>query len=740
MKNPLFVRTAARCLGISPALILLALSLPAMGISAQKKALPGLITLPGNVRPDVRTATDEGAVDGSMQLDHMLLQLQRPAAQEAALEARIEAMHQPGSPDFHHWLTAEELGQQYGPDAADIQRITEWLQSNGLQVNGVSKSGLVIDFSGTAAQVTSAMHVALRKVIVRGNHHFANVQNPQVPADLSNLIVGVSSLNDFRPRPAHTGISAGRIDSISRTVVPRAAQATNAAATPSGVTPGFTESSGDQAVVPNDLHTIYNFDGVYGKGITGKKQEVVVIEDSNVYSSADWNKFRSTFGLSKYNQGSFSQIHPGGCKNPGVVVGDDGEATLDAEYASAAAPDAAIVLASCANTKTTFGGLLALQSLIDSKTPPPIISMSFSECEAALGAAGNTTYRHLYQQAAAEGISVFISTGDEGAASCDANQPAAKFGIAVSGFASTQYDVAVGGSDFGDSFAGTNSQYWKATNNSIFGSAKSYVPEIPWNDSCASKLISTIEGYSEPYGKNGFCNSPMGEQFFLTTAAAGGGPSGCAHGETSPKANTAAVSGTCQGYAKPSYQTGLFGNPNDHVRDLPDVSLFSGNGVWGHYYVFCYSDPAKGAGGTPCTGNPAGWSGAGGTSFAAPIVAGVQALVNQSRGSRQGNPNYVYYALAKMEFGGTGKNSCIATLGKASESSCTFHDVAQGDIDVNCLGKFSCFTPSGTNGVLSTTSKAYFKAYGSKEGWDFATGIGTLNVGNLVNNWKYGLQ
>ncbi|MES2222881.1 MAG: S8 family serine peptidase, partial [Acidobacteriota bacterium] len=439
---------------------------------------------------------------------------------------------------------------------------------------------------------------------------------------------------------------------------------------------------------------------------------------------------------SKYTHGSFAEIHPGGCKNPGVVVGDDAEATLDAEYASAAAPDAAIVVASCAGTKTTFGGLLALQSLIDEKVPPAIVSISYGECESALGAAGNATYRYAFQQAAAEGVSVFVSTGDEGAAGCDANQPAAKHGIAVNGFASTKYDVAVGGTDFGDSYAGTNTQYWRSKNNSIYGSAKSYVPEIPWNDSCASTLISMVEGYNVPYGKNGFCNSPIGEMAFLTTESASGGPSGCAYGETSRTAGTPAVSGTCRGYAKPSYQAGIFGNPNDHVRDLPDVSLFAANGIWGHYYVFCYTDPAKGAGGAPCSGNPANWSGAGGTSFSAPIVAGIQALVNQSQGSAQGNPNYVYYALAKMEFGGTGKNSCIATLGKDSEYSCIFHDVAQGDIDVNCLGSNNCYKPSGTNGVLSKTSKAYSKAYGSREGWDFATGIGTLNVGNLIKNWS----
>ncbi|HZC44211.1 MAG TPA: S53 family peptidase [Acidobacteriaceae bacterium] len=735
--NRISIRTAARSLGITAAVTLFALLMPAPGFSAQKPGTP-LVSLPGHVRPDVKSAKDNGAVDSSLQLDHMLLQLQRPAAREAALEARIEAMHQPGSPDFHHWLTADELGQQYGPDPADIQRVSQWLQSYGLQVNGVSKSGLSIDFSGTAAQITSAMHVALHSVVVKGKNHFANMQNPQVPAEFANLIVGVSSLNDFRPKPAHTPISARRIDSISRAVVPHGTQATNSAATSSGATPGFTVDSSYQVVVPNDLHTIYNFDGVYSRGITGKKQEVVVIEDSNVYSTKDWNTFRRVFGLSKYTHGSLTQIHPGGCKSPGVVAGDDGEAIIDAEYASAAAPDAAIVVASCANTKTTFGGLLALRALIDRSSPPAIISISYTECEPALGAAGNAAYRDVYQQAAAEGVSVFVSSGDEGAAGCDANEPAAKYGIAVSGFASTPYNVAVGGTDFGDSYAGTNSQYWHSKNNSIYGSAKSYIPEIPWNDSCASTLITKIVGYNVPYGKNGFCNSDVGEMNFLSTGAASGGPSGCAHGETSTNPNTAAVSGSCRGYPKPPYQMGVFGVPNDHVRDLPDVSLFAGNGVWGHYYAFCYSDDA--GGGAPCTGNPANWAGAGGTSFSAPILAGIQALVNQSQGASQGNPNYVYYALAKMEFGGTGKNSCIATLGSASEWSCIFHDVAQGDIDVNCLGSFNCYKPSGTNGVLSTTSKSYSKAYGSKEGWDFATGIGTVNVGNLVKQWKYAVR
>lgn len=692
-----------------------------------------MITLAGNVRPEANALNDRGAVNGAMQLDHMLLQLKRPAEREAALTAKIESMHTPGSPDFHQWLTAEELGANYGPSTKDIAEVTGWLKSHGFEVNEVSKSGMVIDFSGSVSQLKNAFRTEMHTLKVRGESHIANMQNPQIPAALADVVVGVSSLSDFRPKPANKGISAARIDGVSKGIVAKAAK-------PEGASPDFTVNANYQLVVPDDLHTIYNFRPVYGRGITGNNETVVVIEDTNVYSTADWVTFRNTFGLSKYTKGSFTQIHPGGCKNPGVLIGNDGEAILDAEYASAAAPSAAIVLASCADTQTTFGGLLAINSLINQPLPPPIISISYGECEAGLGAAGNATYSTAYQQASAEGVSVFVSSGDEGAASCDANQPAAQFGIAVSGFASTQYNVAVGGTDFGDTYAGTNSTYWRSKNNATYGSAKSYIPEIPWNDSCASTLITNTVGYNVPFGANGFCNSAEGEAFFLTTASGSGGPSNCAYGDTSPLPGTPANSGTCKGYKKPNYQRNLFGNPSDGVRDLPDVSLFAANGVWGHYYVFCYSQPAPGAGGAPCTGDPSNWSGAGGTSFAAPIVAGIQALVDQSTGTPQGNPNYVYYALAKQEFGGRGNNSCSSTLGNGVDGTCTFYDVTLGDMDVNCLGKFNCYTPSGTNGVLSVSSKAYEKAYNSNAGWDFATGIGTLNVNNLITNWNKAFQ
>jgi subtilase family serine protease len=582
---------------------------------------------------------------------------------------------------------------------------------------------MVIDFSGTAAQLEAAFHPALHTLSVNGVTHIANMANPSIPSALAGVITGVVSLNDFRPRALHHDVKTTHIDphtSAPTTQGPPIGQ------------PDYTFTSGSStyyAVVPGDLATIYNLNKLFAAGYSGQGQTIVVIEDTNVYSTADWTTFRSKFGLSTYTAGSFTQEHPGSnCTNPGTNA-DDGEAILDAEWASAAAPSAAIVLASCADTSTTFGGLIALQNIIASTNPPKIVSISYGESESENGATANAAYNSAYKSAAAEGISVFVSSGDEGAASSDADQTKATHGITVSGFASTPYNIAVGGTDFGDASAGSTSTYWNSTNTSTFASAKSYIPEIPWNDSCASTLLAKAYSYSTTYGTSGFCNSSTGKADYLTTASGSGGPSGCATGTASTAGE---VSGTCKGYAKPSWQS-VLGNPADGVRDIPDVSLFAANGVWGHYYVYCYTDTKNG--GVSCSGAPSTWSGAGGTSFASPIMAAIQSLVNQKTASSWGLTTPTYYNLAVAEYGTAGSTGCNSSNGNAASSTCTFYDVTAGDMDVNCTGKVNCYLPSGTNGVLSTSTTTYAPAYKTGTGWDFATGIGTVNAYNLVYNW-----
>ncbi len=661
-----------------------------------------LHTLAGNTRPEASAQNDRGKVADTFAMQHMLLQLQRSPEREQGLKNFIDQQHNSTSPNFHSWLTAEQFGEIYGPAPRDIEAVSEWLRSSGFAVNTVYPSGMSIDFSGTAGQVSAAFRTEIHRLSVNGEDHIANMSDPQIPEALAPAITGIVSLHDFRPHSmrkprAHYGIEY-------------------------------------QLVVPADLATIYDLNPAFAAGYTGQGQTIALLEDSDLYNTADWDTFRQTFGLSTYTSGSLKTINPApakgasNCSDPGASGADD-ETTLDAEWASAAAPDATIVVAACADTATTPGFVIAAQNLINNSHPPQIVSLSYGSCEAGNGVAANAAYNSAYQQAVAEGVSVFVAAGDEGAAGCDAGLSTATHGVGVDSAASTPYNVAVGGTDFADMSQDTTRTYWSSSNSAVYASALSYIPEIPWNDSCAGSVAAIFFQYSVGYGPSGFCGSSRARQDnFFQVAAGSGGPSGCA---TGVPASNFVVGGSCKGYPKPAWQTGVPGIPNDGVRDLPDVALFASNGLWGHYYPFCFTDLSNG--GALCSGPPANWSGAGGTSFASPILAGIQALVNQKMGGAQGNPNPVYYKLAA-----------------SSVASSVFHSITTGDIAVNCSGDIDCFgsgfvgrghmTPStfDGNGGLSTTSQTYSPAFAAASGWNFATGLGSVDAYNLIVNWSKG--
>jgi subtilase family serine protease len=691
----------ALAIGVSSALM--AQSPPARILVTQPVDSNRLTTLAGNTRPEANAQNDRGKLPDSFALPHMLLQLQRGPEREQALRNFIDQQHDSASPNFHKWLTADQIGQIYGPAPQDIEAVSEWLRASGFTVNTVYPSGMVLDFSGTAGQVLASFKTEIHRLSVNGKDHIANMSNPQIPEALAPVINGIVSLHDFRP---------------------------NSMLKPS---PKYT--LGSQLLVPADLATIYDLNPAFAAGYTGKGQTIALIEDSDLYNTQDWYTFRRVLGLSSYTAGSLTTINPApphgtsNCSDPGSNE-DDIEVAVDAEWASAAAPDAKIEVVACADTATTIGTIFAAQNIINASHPPPIISISYGICEAANGVASNAAYNSAYQQAVAEGMSVFVSSGDEGAASCDADTTVATHGIGISGFASTPYNVAVGGTDFADTSQHTTSTYWGPTNNSNYGSALSYIPEIPWNDSCAGSVLAAFWGYSVGYGADGFCGSTIAQQLgTLTTGAGSGGPSGCA---TGVPAENFTVGGSCKGYPKPSWQTGVPGIQNDGVRDIPDVALFAADGVWNHFYIFCFSDLVNG--GSPCVGPPNFWSGEGGTSFASPIMAGIQALVNQKMGGPQGNPNPVYYKLAA-----------------SSVASSVFHSITTGDIAVNCSGDRSCFgagfvgrgrseppTEFAGNGALSRADKSYSPAFAAGAGWNFATGLGSVDAFNLITNWTVG--
>jgi len=662
-----------------------------------------LVALSGNTRPEATRQNDRGRVPDDYAMPHMFLQMKRSPQAESELRQYIEQLTDKKSPNYHKWLTEQEIGDKYGPTKQDLQIVKSWLESHGFTVGYIYPHGMLMDFSGTAGAVREAFHTEIHYLEVNGKAYAANMSDPKIPVALAGAVAGPTSLHNFHGHPM---LKRGKRR------------------------PKFTDpyDAGEYLLVPADVETIYNMNPLYRQGIYGQGQTIAVLEDSDTYSN-DVATFQSLLGLSKYG-GSMVTIHPQpspltNCADPGSN-GDESEANFDVQYSMAAAPGAVIQVAACPSVGEAgqnFGGLIALNNMLALGTTPNIVSMSYGECEAENGATANAAYNTSFQTAAAGGISIFASAGDEEAASCDADELRATHGIGVTGWAETQYNVSVGGTDFydgfqSDQFGTPETNYWATTNTSTNGSALSYIPEIPWNDSCASYLLSYDFGFAATYGTSGFCNSTIATNgsAYLGVSGGSGGPSGCATGTAS---TSEVVSGTCQGYAKPTWQQGFPGNPADGVRDIPDVSLFAAIGTWGHFYVACWSDTTNydeaDYGTAPCTlpidifgtlnpGAPT-WSGYGGTSFSSPLMAGIQALVNQKWG-KQGNPNPTYYSIAKTQFNSSSAANCQtqnAPVGRRGlGSTCVFNDVTQGDIDTNCTAGTaagSCYLDGGSHGV-----------------------------------------
>jgi len=693
-----------------------------------------LVTLTGNIpSPALDPRNDRGRVDDSLALEHMILLLKRSPENEAALRSEIDAIHDSASPQYHRWLSAQELGTRFGVAPHDTGVLSHWLESQGFTVNLVRENALMIDFSGTAGQVSEAFHTEIHNlVLANGDKHVANVSNPEIPAALAPAVEGIASLHDFFPKPHLISRGTASYDRESHQWHPH-----------------FTISSHGEtfhAVGPYDFATIYNLLPLWKRGFTGKGVTIATVEDSNLANPSDWSTFRQTFGLDTFTSGTFTQVYPN-CTNPGAN-GDEVEADLDVEWASAAAPDAAVELSACKNTKTTSGLDLAILGILEAAPPPEIISDSYGFCETITGQTEIALENSEAQQAAAEGITYFIAQGDTGADECAPGERTrySTLGINSGDNTASAYAVDVGGTDFQaqynfDVYGIPVSDFWSATNNpQTLASALSYIPEIPWNDSCASQLIYSDPvngGFSQSYGASGFCNSSQGNSF-LDFYGGSGGPSTCFTGQPSIPG---VVSGTCQGNPKPSYQTGVPGIPNDGLRDQPDLAFFAADGVWGSFYVECFSDTKFG--GSPCTAkNDALMEGGGGTSFASPAMAGIQALIDQQYG-KQGNANTVYYKLAAQQFKRYSSAACNAsqTNGGLPGSYCVFNDVQLGDMDIPCGQNkdgnyYDCYgAASPIIGELSTSNSTGEPAYPATIGYDLATGLGSVNATNLFDAW-----
>ncbi len=627
---------------------------------------------------------DRGRADASLPMNRIILLLKPSAEQQAAAEKLIGNQHDPNSPDYQAWLTPEEYAAQFGPAQSDLDHITSWLKQHNFAVNSVARGGQWIEFSGAAGQVESAFHTEIHNYLVKGEPHIANAIDISLPRALAAVVQGVLSLHNFRGTTMHTKMFHVQRNPANGKLVPVdgpvASLGSKADFVPDFTPPDVIDPG--HFLVPGDWAKIYNTAPLLERSITGAGISIAIVGSDTDIQLSDVRTFRQIFRLPAKDP---LFIVDG--SDPGVAVNSDEEveAALDVEWSGAIAPEATIEFVTAASTDSTFGAFLSISHIIDNRLAP-IVSVTYGECEEFLGSGGNAFLNSAYLQAAAEGISVLVASGDNGPAGCDPQvSPApAVNGPNVSGFASTPYDTAVGGTMFAEN--GRNGDYWNANNRLDFSSAIGYIPESVWNESCDPTV--------DP--------NQCGGTFAYFLSAGSGGSSSCTQ-------STLLQDGSilCQGaYPKPSWQAGT-GVPNNGVRNLPDLSFAAAANHDG--YLMCVEGTCQ----TTISNGQTVLQDAfvvGGTSAGTPSMAGLLALVEQKTHSYQGLVNFNMYKLAAADKLPACNSSLLTDPN--SPSGCTFNDVT-----------------SGNNNVPGQIG------YDAAHGYDLATGLGSLNAENLAERW-----
>jgi len=628
-----------------------------------------LVTLHGNTHPLAQQRYDQGPAPVSMPANCLLLVLARSKQQEADLQTYLQSVQNANSPNYHKFLSPVEFGKQFGVDDSDLQSIQSWLAGHGFIVNKVAKGRMAIEFSGSVGQIQTTFHTSIHGYLVGGEQHWANASDPQIPSALAPVIAGLAALNDFKPRAQFIRGPSGLYNSQTHTI-----------------TPSYTVGSAYNGYYiflgPEDAATIYNTPTALNANLTGTAYDgtgvtIGVAGDSNIDLTQNAN-YRATFGLAAK---ATTVVIDG--NDPGET-GDAIEAYLDTQVAGAIAPNANVILYTAADTSLEPGLLLAIQRALDDNQAD-ILNVSFGECESQQGAAGNQQILNLWEQAAAQGISVTVSAGDSGSAGCDDEntETVAAHGLAVNSLSSTPYNISVGGTDFDvlySNFPSSFTEYVNTTNTlPNHRSALQYIPEEPWND---STYPNTSVAENKPV------SATSGNASDNNIVAGGGGISGV--------------------YPVPSWQSTFATGTG---RNLPDVSFLAGGGFYGAVWGVCTDQDSIGVdciGGA--TGNNFNLTGVGGTSASAPAFAGMLAMVEQKAGTRLGQADYGLYDLAKTNY---------ATI---------FHDVTTGDNSVNCA--------QNSSGCSSNSAGFYFMTgYNASKGYDPASGLGSVNASQLVSNW-----
>ena len=548
----------------------LRVALVVVALCGVSNASPG-VQLSGHLPRWASTGNDRGVV-ANTPLGHMTVHLARSPEKQKAFGELLEAQQTLGSPHYHQWLTPAQIGERFGATTADLAKVTAWLEQQGFTILHVGNSKTFIEIAGTTAIASKAFGVEFHRY--GAANRLSIDREPTIPAALRTLVAGISGLHQkvARPQFVSYGLQHARQDGAH-----------------------VVTSTGAHLVGVNDFARIYDLGPAHNAGVTGTGQVIGIVGRARVLP-ADISNFGARMGITM--PVTDEVIPPTTGVDPGPACGDTSctnddqlEATLDVERAGSIAPGAKIELIVSTDSSTDNGLDIAATYAVDS-SDAKIINLSFGSCEGEGASQSDAdTLDMFWQQAAMQGQSVFVSSGDAGAAGCDTqgDMPPGNQQLSVNFLGASASVTCVGGTEFADANAST---YWDGN-----GAATSYIPEGAWND-------VEVKGNFLALGTGG------GESIFV---------------------------------AKPSYQAGLGSAAGTH-RLVPDMA-FTAAAAHDPYLICCAS-----FGGGDCVlqgDNTFAFQAVGGTSASAPDTAAVAALLDEAVGSAQGNINPTLYMLAK---------------------------------------------------------------------------------------------
>jgi subtilase family serine protease len=693
------------------------------------------VRLAAGIPMQARPEFDQGPIDPSLQLSYITLLTVPSAAQQKAVDRLLVQQQNPHSPYYHKWLTPEQYADRFGLSQNDMNKLTNWLWSQGFTVKRTARGRNWIVFSGTAALVEKVFQTEIHQFRVNGEEHFANVTQPSIPAALAGVVSGFRGLNNFRPKS-------------------RAQQGH----------PEYTFNYKNNSfffLAPGDISAIYDINSLYSAGIDGAGQKLAVMGQTGIYQS-DLSDFRTAFGLSAIscttsgdiitscNSSNFQYVLVNGSAT--TVYGDLPEADIDIQWSGATAPNAQIIFVNSTDPNG-FGVWDSWYYAVDNNVAP-VITMSYGApcelAEASFGTTGEGTFSSdeaELAQANSEGITFMNSSGDTGAAECDYGSNFAVYGYAAAYPASSQYVTAVGGTSIPGINPNEYSQtYWNPTNGSDGGSAIGYIPEQPWNDAQEFGLICSQNSPPGFCGANGIADWQTAQNA-IGISAGGGAISNC---------SVVDANFVCQaGFPVPTWQSSINAsaiNPNSvgavaPGRYTPDVSLLASPNFPG--YLVCTQQSALGGtgSGSTCSGGISGMLNAclagtapcsifGGTSVSSPVFAGIVTLLNQylnGNGSPGlGNINPTLYLLAASNSANHAFNSITTgSTGSYSDGAWCSQGTPTGPPGDPWPAALQCPSSGPNPGFLG------FNAYDADPttGYNLVAGLGSVDAGNLAIAW-----